>query len=130
MVWTNAVGVAFTATLLSVGNDGAKFVFPEDGATNTLSLAKLSTASARRACEVGGFVPVPPALASTVAQTRRELCRLAALEADGRIGAEAAQIRHARICAAFLRSCREKGMAEDDARALLKSLEAASRQIL
>ena len=35
MVVTNALGVAFTATLLSVGDSGATFVFPEDGATNT-----------------------------------------------------------------------------------------------
>ena len=127
MVWTNVVGVAFTATLLSVGNDGAKFVFPEDGATNTLPLAKLSAASARRACEIGGFVPVPPALAATFAQARRDLRRLADLEADGRIDVSQANARRTRIRAAFSSSCREKGVAESDVRALLQRLETNSR---
>ena len=127
MVWTNAVGVAFTATLLSVGNDGAKFVFPEDGATNTLPLVKLSAASARRACEVCGFVPVPPALVSTFAQARRDLQRLADLEADGRIAVQQGNARRARIRAAFLSICREKGVTAADARALLQKLETNPR---
>ena len=127
MVWTNAVGVAFTATLLSVGSDGAKFVFPEDGATNTLPLAKLSAASARRACEIGGFVPVPPALVATFEQARRDWQRLADMEADGRIAVQQGNVRRARIRAAFLRSCREKGVSAVDARALLQKLETNSR---
>jgi len=97
MVFTNAVGVAFTATLLSVGDGGAVFVFPEDGATNTLALSQLSEASARRVCGIAGYKPIPHAVAARRAQAERELKRIDALLADGRIDAETAEIRRRRI---------------------------------
>ena len=97
MVFTNAVGVAFTATLLSVGDAGAVFVFPEDGATNTLALTQLSEASARRVCEIAGDNKIPRAVAARRTKAERELKRIDALLADGRIDAETAELRRRRI---------------------------------
>ncbi len=110
MVVTNALGVAFTATLLSVGDSGAVFVFPEDGATNTIALSQLSKESAERVSAAAGYVPVPPALAATYSMARDSLARVAALAADGRLDAAAASERRSRILAAFERACREKGV--------------------
>ena len=120
MIWTNAVGAVFSATLLSASDTGATFEFPEDGATNTISLAALSPASARRACELAGYVQIPPAIATTHGMAKRDLARLNALLADGRIDTEAAQARRRRILAAFERVCREKGI-ETELIELLKS---------
>ena len=122
MVWTNAVGVAFAATLLSVGEGGATFVFPEDGATNVLAWAQLSPDSARRACEETGFVRVPPALVPTLGQTKSELARLDALVADGRLDAERAARRRRRVFELFVQMCREKGLTREDAARLFSEL--------
>ena len=69
--WTNRSGRVFSARLIAVGDGGATFVFPEDGATNTISLAKLSKGSAQRACDLFGFAPVPPRLAATFNRAAR-----------------------------------------------------------
>jgi len=116
MVFTNAVGVAFTATLLSVGDAGATFVFPEDGATNTIAFANLSPATVRSVCERAGFVPVPPSVRPAYDLARRSLATADAQLADGRIDAPSAAARRRRVREAFLRVCREKGVPDDDAR--------------
>ena len=125
MVFTNAVGVAFTATLLSAGDAGATFVFPEDGATNTLAFSQLSRESAARVCEATGYVPVPPALAATHSLAKGNLARLAAMLEDGRIDANAAQVKRRAVLAAFERVCREKGLAEAEIEKLKTTLPGA-----
>ena len=119
MVWTNALGVAFTATLLSVGDGGAVFVFPEDCATNTLALSMLSRESALRACRTTGFTPIPHRLAATFAQARNDLIKLDSMLAGGRIDADAAARRRTAIANAFRRVCAEKGIPERDAERIL-----------
>jgi len=124
MVWTNAMGVAFTATLLSVCDTGATFEFPDvPVSTNTLSLAKLSPASAQCACRMVGYVPIPPSMAATFAQARRDLMRIEALEADGRMDAATANRRRRGVRAAFTRVCREKGIPDADVPALISRME-------
>ena len=113
MVVTNALGAAFAATLLSVGDAGATFVFPEDGATNTLALSQLSKESAAHVCKAAGYVPVPPAVAATYSLAKGNLVRIDALAADGRIDAAAARERKARVLRAFERTCREKGIPDE-----------------
>ena len=112
MIWTNAVGAVFTATLLSVGDGGATFRFAEDGAVETLPLAKLSPASAKMACDKAGYVPVPPALAAAFAQARRDLARIDGMLADGRISSEEAARRRAAIRDALYAAAREKSIPE------------------
>ena len=123
MVWTNAVGVAFTATLLSVGDGGATFVLDEDGATNTLPVKVLSAESYQRACEIGGFVPIPPVLAGAYRQCRRDLLRIDALESDDRLPAETAEENRTRLFAAFRRVCAEKGFSAEVADGLLARMK-------
>ena len=122
-VWTNHLGRAFSATLLAVNDEGATFVFAVDGATNTLPLAELAPASVRRACVQMDFAPIPPALAATFAQARRDLRRLRDLLADGRLTEEAVQTRRLGIRAAFIQRYRENGLPESDLPALLRRLE-------
>ena len=122
MVWTNAVGVAFTATLLAAGDGGATFVFSEDGATNILPWAKLSTESARCACRLAGFQPVPPVVASLYKKAKASCDRLAGLLADERITPEDAALRRKRILEAFGTHCREKGLPEEDVQGLIRRL--------
>ena len=124
MVLTNAVGVAFLATLLSVDADGVTCVFPEDGATNTLAFAQLSPESVRAVCREKGYVRVPPTVSASVEMARRELARTAQLAADGRLDGTAAAQRRTRILTALLRRCDEKGVARDDARAIAARLAA------
>jgi len=112
MVVTNILGVAFTATLLSATDAGVTFVFPEDGATNRLAWAKLSPASREAVCEWLRFAPVPPAVAAAYRQTDRELRKIAAFVADGRMDAAAAARRRRTVRAVFVRICREKGIPE------------------
>ena len=123
MVWTNAVGVAFTATLLSVGDGGATFVFDEDGVTNTLPVKALSAESYGRACEISGFVPIPPVLAGAYRQCRRDLQRIDALESDGRLSAGAAEETKVRLFATFRKVCAEKGFGGEVADGLLARLK-------
>lgn len=123
MVWTNAVGVAFTATLLSIGDGGATFVFDEDGVTNTLPARVLSAESYQRACEICGFVPIPPVLAGAYRQCRRDLLRIDALEADNRLTPETAEETRVRLFATFRRICAEKGFGGEVADALLARMK-------
>ena len=103
MVVTNAIGIAFTATLLAASDAGVTFAFPEDGATNTLAWAQLAPASRAAVCDALDFAPVPPALAATFAVAQGELRRVDALAADGRLDAGTAARRRASVCAAFAR---------------------------
>ena len=73
MVVTNALGVAFTATLLAASDAGVTFAFSEDGATNALAWAQLAPASRAAVCDALDFAPVPPALAATFAVARNEI---------------------------------------------------------
>ncbi len=114
MVFTNAVGAVFTAALLSAGEGGVTVVFPEDGATNTLPYASLSPASARAACDAVGYVRVPPLAVPAYGMLKRDLERIDALLADGRISIELARTRRLRAYAAFERACRAKGVLEAD----------------
>lgn len=122
MVVTNALGVAFTATLLSVGDAGAVFVFPEDGATNTLAFSQLSEESARQVCEAVGYVRIPPSVASAFSFAQNNLRRINALAADGRIDADAAYLRKSRVIRIFDRTCQEKGIPDAERAALCMKL--------
>lgn len=136
MVWTNVVGVAFTATLLSVGDEGATFEFTDtpvmdvsrgrslspEVSTNTIPLTKLSPSSAQRACDLFGYTLVPPAVAAMFAQARRDLTRIDALLADERIDALTAKRRRTAIHAAFQGVCHEKGISAIETDALLRQL--------
>ena len=121
MVWTNAVGVAFVATLVSASDKGALFEFPEDGATNVIAWQQLSPDSAHRVCEETGFVRIPPALVPILGQTKAELARLNALVADGRLDPEQAARRRQRAIEVFTRTCREKGLSDDEITSLVTS---------
>lgn len=115
MVWTNVVGAVFTATLLSVSDRGATFVFPETGQTNLLAWTQLSPATARRIQREREFVLVPPALAATWVRARMELQRADDLLADGRMTSEDHARRHAAIFRAWRKVCTQKGLSEEDA---------------
>ena len=121
MVWTNAVGVAFVATLVSASDKGALFEFPEDGATNVIAWQQLSPDSAHRVCEETGFVRIPPAPVPILGQAKLELTRLDALVADGRLDPEHAARRRQRVIDFFIRSCRERGLLDDEITPLVTS---------
>ena len=108
--WTNRSGRVFSARLIVVDDTGATFVFPEDGATNTISLAKLSKGSAQRACDLFGFAPVPPRLAATFNRAALDLKRIKDLQEDAVLTAEKVAQRRASVVKAFSDICREKGM--------------------
>ena len=122
MVVTNALGVAFTATLLAASDAGVTFAFPEDGATNALAWAQLAPASRAAVCDALDFTPVPPALASTFALAQGELRRIDALVADERLDAATAARRRASVCAAFARRARAAGLDVAAIRRLLARL--------
>jgi hypothetical protein len=109
-IWTNRLGRTFSAKLIGVDDTGATFVFPEDGATNTISLAKLSKGSAQRACDLFGFAPVPPRLAATFNRAALDLKRIKDLQEDAVLTAEKAAQRRASVIKVFSDICREKGM--------------------
>ena len=122
MVVTNALGVAFTATLLAASDAGVTFAFPEDGATNALAWAQLAPASRAAVCDALDFTPVPPALASTFALAQGELRRIDALVADERLDAATAARRRASVCAAFARRARAAGQDDVQIARLLRRL--------
>lgn len=122
MVVTNALGIAFTATLLAASDAGVTFAFPEDGATNALAWAQLAPASRAAVCDALDFAPVPPALAATFAVARNELRRVDALTADERLDAEQAARRRASIRAAFARRARAAGQDDAQVARLLRRL--------
>lgn len=122
MVVTNALGVAFTATLLAASDAGVTFVFPEDGATNALAWAKLSPASRDAVIAATQFAPVPPELAATFRQAKGDLARLADLVADGRLQPDEAARRRAGLVRAFRKACGKIGLADAQTELLLKRL--------
>ena len=122
MVVTNALGVAFTATLLAASDAGVTFAFSEDGATNALAWAQLAPASRAAVCDALDFAPVPPALAATFAVARNELRRVDALVADERLDVAAAARRRAPVRADFARRARAAGLDEAAIRRLLARL--------
>lgn len=125
MVVTNALGIAFTATLLAASDAGVTFSFPGDGATNTLAWAQLAPCSQSAVCEAAGFAPVPPELAATFRLAEREMRRLEALEADRRIDVAEATRRREAIRTAFSRKCRDRGVSAARTDLLLKRLACA-----
>jgi len=122
MVVTNALGVAFTAALLSASDAGATFVFPEDGATNTLAWTRLAPASQEAVVAATGFAPVPPELAATYRQAKASLLRISDMEAEKRIEPSLAARRRANVLSAFARRCREQGLSETQTSLLLRRL--------
>ena len=125
MVFTNALGVAFTATLLSAGDAGAVLVFPEDGASNTIAFSQLSADTVRSVCAETGFVLVPGVVRPAYDLAKANLTSIEAQLSDGRIDAKAAEERRRRVFDAFVRVCGEKGVGKADAESLRRSLEGA-----
>ena len=122
MVVTNAIGIAFTATLLAASDAGVTFAFPEDGATNTLAWAQLAPAPRAAFFDALDFAPVPPAFTATFAGAQGELRRVDALAADGRLDAGTAARRRASVCAAFARRARAAGLDGAQVARLLRRL--------
>ena len=122
-LWTNRVGRVFSARLVAVDDAGATFVFPEDGATNTLPLAKLSKGSGRRACDLFDFAPVPPRLAATFNRAVSDLKRIRDLQEDGVLTAEKAIRRRDAVIKAFSDICRERGMESVTVERLVRRLD-------
>ena len=122
MVVTNALGVAFTATLLAASDAGVTFAFSEERTTKALAWAQLAPASRAAVCDALDFAPVPPALAATFAVARNELRRVDALVADERLDVAAAARRRASVRAAFARRARAAGLDEAAIRRLLARL--------
>ena len=108
--WTNRSGRVFSARLIAVSDNGAVFVFPEDGATNVLALSKLSKDFAQRACHLFDFVPVPPRLAATFNRAASDLKRIKDQQEDAVLTAEKAAQRRVSVIKAFSDICREKGI--------------------
>ena len=108
--WTNRSGRVFSARLIAVSDNGAVFVFPEDGATNVLALSKLSKGSAQSVCDRFDFAPLPPRLAATFNRAVSDFRRIKDMQEDGLLTAEKAAERRAAVIKAFSDICREKGM--------------------
>lgn len=121
-IWTNYVGRVFSARLIGVNERGATFIFHEDGATNTIRLAKLSEASAERACDMFDFVPVPPRLVATYNRAKADLRRISDLQDDGVLSAEKAKERRLSVKKTFLDVCLEKGFKREIVERLVKQL--------
>jgi hypothetical protein len=111
--WTNRSGRVFSARLIAVSDNGAVFVFPEDGATNVLALSKLSKGSAQRVCDRFDFAPLPPRLAATFNRAVSDFKRIKDMQEDGLLTAEKAAERRAAVIKAFSDICRAKGIASE-----------------
>jgi len=122
MVVTNALGIAFTATVLSVTDAGVTFVFPEDGATNRLAWSKLAPASQMAICEETQFAPVPPALAATFQMAQRELRRIRALSSGERLEPDVAARRRQTVREVFEAACQEQAIPKETTRLLVRRL--------
>ena len=122
-MWTNRAGRVFSARLVAVDDAGATFVFPEDGATNTLPLAKLSKDSRRRACDLFDFAPVPPRLAATFNRAVSDFRRIKDMQEDGLLTAEKAAERRAAVIRVFSDICRERGVEPVTIERLLRRLD-------
>ena len=124
--WTNRSGRVFSARLIAVGDGGATFVFPEDGATNTISLAKLSKGSAQRACDLFGFAPVPPRLAATFNRAVSDFRRIRDMQEDGLLTAEKAMRRRDAVIKVFSDIGRERGIESGTVERLVRRLDQRS----
>ena len=122
-MWTNRAGRVFSARLVAVDDADATFVFPEDGATNTLPLAKLSKGSRRRACDLFDFAPVPPRLAATFNRAVSDLKRIRDLQEDGVLTAEKAIQRRDAVIKVFSDICRERGVEPGTVERLVRRLD-------
>jgi hypothetical protein len=111
--WTNRSGRVFSARLIAVSDNGAVFVFPEDGATNVLALSKLSKGSAQSVCDRFDFAPLPPRLAATFNRAVSDFRRIKDMQEDGLLTAEKAAERRAAVIKAFSDICRAKGIASE-----------------
>jgi len=123
MVVTNALGIAFTATLLSASDAGVTFVFPEDGATNRLAWSKLSAASQAAVRSETQFAPVPPVLVPTFQMAQTEMKRIHALSSDGRLSASDAAVRRQRVRQVFVRACRQRNLSEEETALLVRRID-------
>ena len=122
-VWTNRAGRVFSARLISVDDISARFVFPEDGATNALQLSKLHPDSAKEACRRFGFVPLPPRFAAMFNKAREDLARIENLVEDGLLTSAQARERKNAVLKAFAGFCREKGCSAETVAGLAERLE-------
>lgn len=122
MVVTNYLGAVFTATLLSVSERGATFVFPEDGATNTLAFSKLSSESSEAVCRAKGFIRVPPEISATFDRVKSDLKRVDDLLADKRLSVDKAAERRERVLTTFRGICSQKGISCERTEALVWKL--------
>jgi hypothetical protein len=120
--WTNRSGRVFSARLIAVSDNGAVFVFPEDGATNVLALSKLSKGSAQRVCDRFDFAPVPPRLAATFNRAVSDLKRIRDLQEDGVLTAEKAIQRRDAVIRVFSDICRERGVEPGTVERLVRRL--------
>ena len=111
--WTNRSGRVFSARLIAVSDNGAVFVFPEDGATNVLALSKLSKGSAQSVCDRFDFAPLPPRLAATFNRAVSDFRRIKDMQEDGLLTAEKAAERRAAVIKAFSDICRATGIASE-----------------
>lgn len=118
--WTNSLGRAFSACLIALDDREGTFVFTEDGATNRLALASLSSACRERARDQFDLPEIPPALAATWAQAKRSLLATKGLAADGRLSDDDAALRRRQVDSALRNACRELRLPEDRIRALLR----------
>ena len=106
--WTNRSGRVFSARLIAVSDNGAVFVFPEDGVTNVLALSKLSKGSAQSVCDRFDFAPLPPRLAATFNRAVSDFRRIKDMQEDGLLTAEKAAERRAAVIRVFSNICRER----------------------
>jgi len=120
MVVTNMLGIAFTATLLSASDAGVTFVFPEDGATNTLAWTQLSASSQDAVCAAADFAPVPPGLAATFRLVWNDLRRLEVLAEDRKLTPEEATQQCDAAKQAFRKRCLKKGLSPQRTELLMR----------
>jgi hypothetical protein len=121
--WTNRSGRVFSARLIAVSDNGAVFVFPEDGATNVLALSKLSKGSAQSVCDRFDFAPLPPRLAATFNRAVSDFRRIKDMQEDGLLTAEKAAERRAAVIRVFSDICRERGVEPVTIERLLRRLD-------
>jgi hypothetical protein len=121
--WTNRSGRVFSARLIAVSDNGAAFVFTEDGATNVLALSKLSKGSAQRVCDRFDFAPLPPRLAATFNRAVSDLKRIRDLQEDGVLTAEKAMRRRDAVIKVFSDIGRERGIESGTVERLVRRLD-------
>ena len=122
-VWTNRAGKVFSARLLSVDDAHARFVFPEDGATNALQLSKLHPDSVKEVCRRLGFVALPPRFAAMFNRACEDFARIENLVEDGLLTPDQARNRKNAVLKAFVGFCCEKGCSAEIAAGLSSRIE-------